>query len=578
MANKTIVVNGVTYQFIGNEYYSGYTLSSTDQTTNLYLEGGTGTSQGAKGSGALLRLSGTQSVSNVIVNSSASVNVGGSATLNNVTLENNGFVQAFRGAKISGGEVKNGGILSIQSGSIVSGVKFDNGSILTIHINSKNFVNTSIQNLDIQQGTIISVIDDSGNALSLGAKIETVNGKKTLYLDTDQGSSNNHQIVIGLNSNSTFSDQSNFSRYNRTDPYSQPYSSSYQELIVCFLAGTEIQTPTGTALVEELKVGDLVNVCDHGEIITDRILWAGKASCEINRDLPDDQAGYPVRILKDAISENIPYQDLLVTAEHCLFFDGKFVPVRMLVNGRSIFYDKSFSSYEYYHIETLKHSVIMANGALTESYLDTGNRSSFRSGNIFFLGHNAKSWEMDAAAPLSTDRSTVEPLFLDLKTRAEKKSFPLQSPEQQLTHEPMLSLLTDTGSYLEPIRTSNGHHVFIITSDVRSVRILSRASRPCDVMGPYWDDRRLLGVAISAAHIFEWNRKTHITSYQTLDTLEGWHTLEADTTTRWTSGNAVLPLERNHPEEQAILSLKIQPGTYLIDDAERPTMHERLTA
>ncbi|WP_035367102.1 Hint domain-containing protein, partial [Acetobacter pasteurianus] len=69
---------------------------------------------------------------------------------------------------------------------------------------------------------------------------------------------------------------------------------------------------------------------------------------------------------------------MLITAEHCLFFEGKFVPVRMLVNGVSIFYDKSITSYDYYHVETDQHSVITADGMLTESYLDTGNRRAFR--------------------------------------------------------------------------------------------------------------------------------------------------------------------------------------------------------
>ncbi|OAZ70812.1 hypothetical protein SRCM100623_02163 [Acetobacter pasteurianus] len=72
-------------------------------------------------------------------------------------------------------------------------------------------------------------------------------------------------------------------------------------------------------------------------------------------------------MLKDAIADGVPYKDMLITAEHCLFFEGKFVPVRMLVNGVSIFYDKSITSYDYYHVETDQHSVITADGMLTEA-------------------------------------------------------------------------------------------------------------------------------------------------------------------------------------------------------------------
>ncbi|PHY94849.1 hypothetical protein CSR02_04105, partial [Acetobacter pomorum] len=102
------------------------------------------------------------------------------------------------------------------------------------------------------------------------------------------------------------------------------------------------------------------------------VIWVGKAHATVRPELTDDEAGWPVRILKDAIADGVPYKDMLITAEHCMFFKGKLVPVRMLVNGVSIFYDKSITSYDYYHVETEQHSVITADGMLTESYLDTG--------------------------------------------------------------------------------------------------------------------------------------------------------------------------------------------------------------
>ncbi|WP_367160790.1 Hint domain-containing protein [Kozakia baliensis] len=62
-----------------------------------------------------------------------------------------------------------------------------------------------------------------------------------------------------------------------------------------------------------------------------------------------------------------------------MYFDGRFIPARMLVNGGSIAYDHSFSRYDYYHIETADHSVIFAESMPTESYLDilvTAQRSA----------------------------------------------------------------------------------------------------------------------------------------------------------------------------------------------------------
>ncbi|WP_202208906.1 Hint domain-containing protein, partial [Gluconobacter sp. Gdi] len=56
---------------------------------------------------------------------------------------------------------------------------------------------------------------------------------------------------------------------------------------------------------------------------------------------------------------------------------GKLVPARMLVNGASILIDRTINSYTYYHVELESHEAVWAENALTESYLDTGNRSQF---------------------------------------------------------------------------------------------------------------------------------------------------------------------------------------------------------
>ncbi|KXV75411.1 hypothetical protein AD951_00050, partial [Acetobacter malorum] len=150
-------------------------------------------------------------------------------------------------------------------------------------------------------------------------------------------------------------------------------------IITCFLPGSMIRTSTGVVAAEDIQIGDQVVTFDwkNNQDVTRAVIWAGKAHCTVRPELSDDAAGWPVRILKDAIADGVPYKDMLITSEHCLFFDGKFVPARMLVNGVSIFYDKSITSYDYYHVETEQHSVITADGMLTESYLDTGNRSSF---------------------------------------------------------------------------------------------------------------------------------------------------------------------------------------------------------
>jgi len=338
-------------------------------------------------------------------------------------------------------------------------------------------------------------------------------------------------------------------------------------VLVCFLPGSLISTPHGTKAVEEVSVGDEIIAYVDGVATPRRVTWTGQAHCNVRAHLPDDEAGYPVRILKDAISDGVPFKDMLITAEHCLFFDGKFVPARMLVNGRSIYFDKSITSYDYYHIETEAHSVIMADGMLTESYLDTGNRNTFsHKGNVVSIGSSRNlSWD-DASAPLTVSRETVEPLFRNIENRADKAGFAIQTEARPLTNESDLHLTTDTGAVIRPARENNGRVMFMIPSGVENVRIISNASRPCDVIGPFVDDRRQLGVLVGTVTLFESNRTRTLTDHLHDAQLSGWSNVE-EGTMRWTSGNALLPLGERAPGALVLMAIEVKAaGPYILDE------------
>jgi len=143
----------------------------------------------------------------------------------------------------------------------------------------------------------------------------------------------------------------------------------------CFLAGTLIAvdgTGASPRPVESLRPGDVVLTATPGGMAPRALTWVGRRSVVARRR--DD---CPVRVLRGAIDEGVPFQDLLVTQDHCLLLDGQFVPVRLLVNNRSILIDESFVQFDVFHVETDGHSVIFANGAMTESFLDIGTKSLF---------------------------------------------------------------------------------------------------------------------------------------------------------------------------------------------------------
>ncbi|MGX7346400.1 Hint domain-containing protein [Acetobacter pasteurianus] len=241
-----------------------------------------------------------------------------------------------------------------------------------------------------------------------------------------------------------------------------------------------------------------------------------------------------------------------------------FIPARMLVNGSSIFYDKSITSYNYYHIETPNHAVIMADGMLTESYLDTGNRRNFtQKGNVIQLGGTPKSWQADAAAPLCVDWDAAKTIFTQIAARAPQGAY----TAPHTTHVPELHLVTERGATIWPANCKNDTYNFILPANTQAVRIVSRASRPADAIGPFVDDRRTLGVAVAEVTLLSAAKHQAVTAHLQAEKPEGWHATDW-TDCAWTNGNAALPLPTQHTQGAiCMLSVKIRAaGPYLLDD------------
>lgn len=438
-------------------------------------------------------------------------------------------------------------------------------------------------------GKLSNIINSATVTFNPSAKTLTVNGTTYKY-DFSWGKNGSNIIVLGSGganggyyaisdadvdfskykyTNNSYGSDNNWTITNpqgvdTTLPFDRSGNSGFDP---CFLAGTEISVCGSLQKVEDLTVGEQIDVFFDGKAKQRTISWVGKSIRTANPHLPDDQAGYPVRILKDAITDGVPFKDMLITAEHCLFFDGRFIPARMLVNGRSIFFDKSIASYEYYHVETQDHSVIMADGMLTESYLDTGNRHFFsQKGNVISIrGTRKLTWD-DAAAPLTVSREIIEPLFRQIEARANNAGIAIHTESYPLTNDSNLHLTTGTGAIIYPKRQNNGHVMFMIPSNTQSVRIVSNSSRPCDVIGPFIDDRRDLGVLVGAITLSDSNTTHTLTSHLHEANLSGWHNVE-EGTMRWTSGNALLDLACHTPGGLILMSIEIKAaGPYRLDD------------
>lgn len=142
----------------------------------------------------------------------------------------------------------------------------------------------------------------------------------------------------------------------------------------CFLLGTQIRTPGGEVTVENLAVGDLVTTLDG---TAKPIKWIGRRRVERDLEARWPADALPIKVAASAFAELVPHTDLYLSPTHALFLDGLLVPVRTLVNGRSIVQCSSFdaNAIEYFHIELAGHDVIFAEGAAAETLLATADRA-----------------------------------------------------------------------------------------------------------------------------------------------------------------------------------------------------------
>jgi hypothetical protein len=151
--------------------------------------------------------------------------------------------------------------------------------------------------------------------------------------------------------------------------------------VVCFLKGTEILTRHGYKAIETLEQGD--TVISVGDIIDNkyikmtpakesRIVWTSHFKVPVL-----DKKSRPVCIRKNTFGLNRPYRNLYVSPDHCIFLDGRKYVAKNLLKEGAIFQDADIEEVVYYHIELESHEGVLANGVVTESYLDIGNRHVF---------------------------------------------------------------------------------------------------------------------------------------------------------------------------------------------------------
>ena len=141
----------------------------------------------------------------------------------------------------------------------------------------------------------------------------------------------------------------------------------------CYYEGSLIRTPNGEIPVEALCDGDYVLTADgHPAAVT----WIGHR--RVSARFADPLRGYPIRIKANALAENVPSRDLLLSPDHAILVDNILIQAGALVNGLSILRESAVPQvFTYYHIELNDHSLILAENTPAETFIDNIDRAAF---------------------------------------------------------------------------------------------------------------------------------------------------------------------------------------------------------
>jgi hypothetical protein len=139
---------------------------------------------------------------------------------------------------------------------------------------------------------------------------------------------------------------------------------------LCLTAGTRLLTHTGARLVESLAPGDLLWTFDLG---WQPLLWVGRQTAQFG---PRTDPARPILFRAGSLGHECPSHDLAVSPLHrmCLPGDRKqgapvsLAPARALLSLTGVRQMTGKAAVEYFSLLMPHHSLLMAEGALVESF------------------------------------------------------------------------------------------------------------------------------------------------------------------------------------------------------------------
>ncbi len=187
-----------------------------------------------------------------------------------------------------------------------------------------------------------------------------------------------------------------------------------ENAVPCFLAGTNIATPSGEVPVEQLQIGDMI--CLAGGQ-TKAVKWVGRRF--YSAPLPNNPDVVPVLIKAGALADGKPNKDLYLSPLHAVMVDEFLVPAGALVNGVSVLCCADMQEVSYYHLELESHEAIIANGTGAETFIDYASRRMFDNAEEYYRLY-PQGWMEDCVlcAPRLEGGSELERLRRKVALRA----------------------------------------------------------------------------------------------------------------------------------------------------------------
>lgn len=320
--------------------------------------------------------------------------------------------------------------------------------------------------------------------------------------------------------------------------------------VACYAAGTTLLTEAGEVPVEALRVGMRL-ITLEGE--SQPVIWIGERHLTLDPLDPEDEPYQPVCIAAEALAPGVPRRDLLLSPDHALAFrTGEgwvLVPARFLLNGLTITRAR-LREVRYFHVELPRHGVVFAEGAMAETYFDTGNRGDFTAFDIasghpgFGRRDPALAW-----APLLMGGSALTRLRRRLYARARLLGW---RPRREG------ALWLEMGERIEPPQRREGERYrFLLPPRLTEVVLASTAMVPLEE-DPEALDLRLLGAQVRAVVAGGVPLPLHSEAFG-----PGFHRLEegGGGCWRWSDGRGVLRLApADQPVCLDVVVSALQPG------------------